>query len=202
MSFSQYGNTGNTYAPPPPTASYSGGGFDFRDEPPLLEELGINLPLITRKIWNILHPYKLNTDMMEDGDLSGPILVCLGFASCQLLAGKVHFGIVLGWATLASIFLYAIFNLLAGHAGSVDLYRCSSLMGYSLLPLLLFSAASLLIPSGGLILVALAVVAVLWSARTCSILLVSLIPQAQEQQTLIAYACLLVYTAFALLIIY
>jgi hypothetical protein len=48
-------------------------------------ELGINLPLITRKIWNILHPYKLNTDMMEDGDLSGPILVCLGFASCQLL---------------------------------------------------------------------------------------------------------------------
>jgi hypothetical protein len=37
MSFSQYGNTGNTYAPPPPTASYSGGGFDFRDEPPLLE---------------------------------------------------------------------------------------------------------------------------------------------------------------------
>ncbi|GAQ83994.1 hypothetical protein KFL_001720070 [Klebsormidium nitens] len=204
MSFGQYGNTGNVYAPAPigQSATYSGGGFDFRDEPPLLEELGINVPLITRKIWNVLHPYKLNTDMMEDGDLSGPILVCLGFASCQLLAGKVHFGVVLGWATLASIFLYAMFNLLAGPAGSVDLYRCSSVMGYSLLPMLLFSAASLLIPSGGLIPAALAVVAVLWSARTCSILLVSLLPQAREQQSLIAYACLLVYTAFALLILF
>lgn len=56
MSFGQYGNTGNAYAPAPigQSATYSGGGFDFRDEPPLLEGEGLQSPSRTKLIVNFL----------------------------------------------------------------------------------------------------------------------------------------------------
>lgn len=89
---------------------------------------------------------RINPDLHEDADLSGPILFYMLFGLCQLLGGKVHFGVILGWTTLASLFLYTIFNLLAGKNGSLDFYRCVSLVGYCLIPMVLLSAFSIFLP--------------------------------------------------------
>eukprot|EP00245_Coleochaete_scutata_P011873 TRINITY_DN4497_c0_g1_i1.p1 TRINITY_DN4497_c0_g1~~TRINITY_DN4497_c0_g1_i1.p1 ORF type:complete len:259 (+),score=31.21 TRINITY_DN4497_c0_g1_i1:92-868(+) len=187
---------------PPPRVGISGGLGTFEDEPPLLEELGINIPHITKKTLSILNPLRLNTDLHDDGDMSGPIIFCVIFGLCQLLHQKVHFGVILGWGFVASLFLYTVFNLLVGNSQcGVDLYRTCSLVGYSLIPMILFSCISFF-TFGPIVKVVLAVLSVLWCVRTSSGLLMALVPHAEEQRWLIAYACALVYTAFSLLVVF
>lgn len=110
-------------------------------------ELGINVGQITQKMLNILNPLRLDPSLHEDPDLSGPFLFCILFGLAQLLSGKVHFGVILGWTSVASVFLYLVFNLLAGRNGNLDLYRCVSILGYSLVPIVLFSVASIFLPN-------------------------------------------------------
>ncbi|XP_074587669.1 uncharacterized protein LOC141843516 [Curcuma longa] len=189
-----------------PVFAPSGGALSvsgsFDDELPLLEELGINTRQIWRKTLSILNPFRVNASLHEDADLSGPFLFVMAFGLFQLLAGKFHFGIILGWVTGAALFLYVVFNMLAGHNGNLDLYRCLSLIGYSMLPMVILSASSLFVPHGGVVIFSIAAVFVLWSTRICTTLLVELAACGNEHRSLIAYACWLVYMLFALLIIF
>lgn len=182
---------------PPPNVLRSNGFFE--DEPPLLEELGINTSHITRKTLSILNPIRLNADLYDDADLSGPFVFFMLFGLFQLLGGKVHFGVILGWLAVASIFLYFVFNMLAGRNGSLDLYRCLSIVGYCLLPMVIFSALSLFLPRSGPTIFAIACIAVIWCTRACTCLLA---PHAEEHRSLVAYTCVLLYTAFSLLVLF
>ncbi|KAM0841991.1 hypothetical protein ACQ4PT_058651 [Festuca glaucescens] len=170
-------------------------------EKPLLEELGINMRLVWQKMLSILHPLRsADPSIHADTDLTGPFLFVLSFGLFQLLAGKFHFGIALGSATVASLFLYFVFlKILAGRPGSPDLRRCASLVGYGMLPMVIFSAVSLFQPWGGWLIFGVAMGFVLWSTRVCATLLAS---RADEYRGLIAFACWLVYMLFALLIIF
>lgn len=150
----------------------SGSGTGFEDEPPLLEELGINTKQIWNKTISILNPFRVKPDLHEDADLSGPFLFLMAFGLFQLLAGKLHFGIILGWVTVASLFLYIVFNMLAGRNGNLDLYRCLSLIGYCMLPIVILSAISLFVPQGGAAIFVMMGVFVIWSTRVCTRLLV------------------------------
>jgi protein YIPF5/7 len=185
-----------------------GSGASFEDEPPLLEELGINTRQIWRKTISILHPLRsadpsLHADADADADLSGPFLFLLSFGLFQLLAGKFHFGIVLGWVTVASLFLYFVFAMLSGgRCGELDLYRCVSLVGYCMLPMVIFSAVSLFLPRGGGLMFGVGMCFVLWSTRVCSKLLAEVASSDDEHRGLIAYACWLVYMLFSLLVIF
>jgi len=200
---------GAVTAPPPSRLGSSGGyvggggGFGaFEDEAPLLEELGINISQILKRTRTVLNPFRINPDLHEDADLSGPIMFCMLFGLCQLLAGKVHFGVILGWMTLASLFLYMVFNLLAGKNGSLDLYRCVSLVGYCLIPMVLFSAVSIFLPSRGIFKYLLGGLTVVWCMRSFTSLLSVLVPHADEHRSLVAYPCGLIYTAFSLLVVF
>lgn len=186
---------------PPPNVLRTSNGF-FEDEPPLLEELGINTSHITRKTLSILNPIRLKADLHEDADLSGPFVFFMLFGLFQLLGGKVHFGVILGWLAVASIFLYFVFNMLSGRNGSLDLYRCLSIVGYCLLPMVIFSAFSLFLPRSGPTIFAMACLAVIWCTRACTSLLVILAPHAEEHRSLVAYSCGLLYTAFSLLVLF
>lgn len=174
----------------------------FEDESPLLEELGINTRQIWRKTVSILNPIRVNPNLHEDADLSGPFIFLMAFGLFQLLAGKFHFGIILGWVTVAALFVYVVFNMLAGRSGNLDLYRCLSLVGYCMLPMVIFSAISLFVPRGGVVIFAMGAVFVLWSTRVCTQLLVELASGGEEHRGLIAYACWLVYMLFSLLVIF
>ncbi|KAF6165969.1 hypothetical protein GIB67_012866 [Kingdonia uniflora] len=178
------------------------GGMGFEDEPPLLEELGINTPQIWRKTKSILNPFRVNPNLHEDADLSGPFLFIVAFGLFQLLAGKFHFGIILGWVIVAAMFLYVVFNMLAGRNGNLDLYRCVSILGYCMLPMVILSAMSLFLPQGGMLIFGLAGIYVIWSTRVCTRLLVELASCGDEHRGLIAYACFLIYMLFSLLVIF
>lgn len=59
---------------------------DTFDEPPLLEELGINVPVIFQRTILLLNPLKaVPKTLMEEGDLAGPLLYCLILGSCLFL---------------------------------------------------------------------------------------------------------------------
>ncbi|KAJ6840326.1 protein YIPF5-like protein [Iris pallida] len=198
---------GSTSGPGPISSSsinashHPSGGF-FDDEPPLLEELGINTGQIWSKTLSILNPFRPNPGLHADADLFGPFLLLMAFGLFQLLAGKLHFGIILGWLTVCSLFIYLVFNMLAGRSGNLDLYRCFSLVGYCMLPIVVLSALSLFVPRGGMLMFGMAAVFVLWSTRACTRLLVEIAAGGDEHRGLIAYACWLIYTLFSLLVVF
>ncbi|XP_059628429.1 uncharacterized protein LOC132271157 [Cornus florida] len=206
MSFDMSSAAASTSFSNPQFAGSSGSsvgiGGAFEDEPPLLEELGINTKQIWNKTVSIMNPFRVKVDLHEDADLSGPFLFLMAFGLFQLLAGKLHFGIILGWVTVASLFLYVVFNMLAGRNGNLDLYRCLSLIGYCLLPIVILSAVSLFLPQGGVAIFAMAGVFVIWSTWVCTRLLVELASCGDEHRGLIAYACFLIYMLFSLLVIF
>ncbi|GFS43014.1 integral membrane Yip1 family protein [Actinidia rufa] len=53
-------------------------GSSFEDEPPLLEELGINTRQIWSKTVSIINPFRVDPNLHEDADLSGPFSVLVG----------------------------------------------------------------------------------------------------------------------------
>ncbi|CAM8889100.1 hypothetical protein QQ045_027037 [Rhodiola kirilowii] len=187
----------NSFSGPP-----IGVSANFEDEPPLLEELGINTKQIWNKTVSILMPFRINSKLHEDADLSGPFLLIVAFGLFQLLAGKIHFGIILGWVTVSALFLYVVFNMLAGRQGNLDVYRCLSLIGYCMLPMVILSALALFLPQGGMVIFGMAAVFVIWSTRVCTRLLVELASCGEEHRGLIAYACFLIYVLFSYLVIF
>ncbi|KAI9124372.1 hypothetical protein K1719_004294 [Acacia pycnantha] len=173
----------------------------FFDEPPLLEELGINTRQIWSKTSSILYPVRINPNLHDDADLSGPFLLLMAFGLFQLLAGKIHFGIILGWLTVAALFLYFVFNMLAGRHGTLDLHSCVSLLGYCMLPMVILSVLSLFLPQASFAIFVIAAIFVTWSTRVCTKLLVE-VGRWDEHRGLVAYACFLIYSLFSLLIIF
>jgi hypothetical protein len=87
--------------------------YDFDNEPPLLEELGIRFDHIWTKTQAVVNPtQRLRDDILEDADLAGPLFFCLILGSCLLLAGKVHFGYIYGFSVFGCLGLHMIVNLL------------------------------------------------------------------------------------------
>jgi hypothetical protein len=66
-----------------------GGDFEdegFENEPPLLEELGINFQHIWIKTQSVLIPTKkINEHILDDADLAGPLVFGFIFGMCLLL---------------------------------------------------------------------------------------------------------------------
>ncbi|KAJ6403122.1 hypothetical protein OIU84_015110 [Salix udensis] len=179
-----------------------GGVANFDDEEPLLDELGIHPDQIWKKTKSILNPFRANPTFHKDSDLSGPIFLYLSFCLFQLLAGKIQFGVILGWIVVSSIFLYVVFNMLAGRHGNLDLHTCTSVIGYCLLPVVILSAISLFVPQNGALRSGIAGVFVIWATRACTNLMVAVADGGEEHRGLIAYACFLIYTLFSLLVVF
>lgn len=236
------GNTMNNSAFGPPGTSYS-----FDDEPPLLEELGIDVGQILRKSTAMLRPHGLPPETLLDGDLIGPVLFCLLLATAHLLAGKVIFGYVLGWSLISSFVTSAVLGMLvpvqaneyetnnnssdaaAGGVGGVgsmmsgggggskisgtgfrsnnnsnskvEFGMTASLLGYSMLPMVGGTVIASLLPRGTVSIVAV-FLCVIWSATTCSSLLIIVTPSLKSLYWLVLYPCMLFYSVYALLALY
>lgn len=143
-----------------------GSSANFDDEEPLLDELGIHPDQIWKKIRSILNPFRVNYFVHKDSDLSRPILLYMSFCLSQLLAGKIQFDVILGWIVVSSIFLYVVFNMLAGRSGNLDLHTCTSVVGYCMLLIVILSAPSLFLPHSGIARFSIAAVFVLWATRS------------------------------------
>ena len=176
----------------------TGPGGGFEDEPPLLEELGIDLSGIVRRSVAVLtgrasaavggaagvsSSSSSAGGNNDDGpDLGGPLLFAAALGATHLLASKLHFGVILGWTVVGSFASWVVAGNLAAAAAAdaaasantdpassssasspphasaggggplppfarVGLYETTCLVGYGMLPLVLASAAALLLPA-------------------------------------------------------
>ncbi|KAL7298589.1 protein YIPF7 [Trichogramma pretiosum] len=180
---------------------------DEEDEPPLLEELGIDPDRIIQKTLAVLNPFhrRGQTDdanyLLQDADLAGPLAFCLALASFLVLAGsKAHFGYVYGLAVTSCLLMY-ILQYLMSSSGNVTLASVASVLGYCILPVVGLAGIGIftsLKGPGGLIF---AVVAVLWATLSSSRLFCAMSGE-EKQRLLIAYPCLLLYGVFTLIVIF
>ncbi|KAL0124860.1 hypothetical protein PUN28_006607 [Cardiocondyla obscurior] len=171
------------------------GGFgDEEDEPPLLEELGIDPDRIVQKTLAVLNPFhrKGQIDdanyLLQDSDLAGPVAFCLVLAAFLLLAGsKAHFGYVYGLAMTSCILMYILLSLMST-SGNITLSSVASVLGYCLLPMVVLAGLGVFTTLRGLMGLVLAFMAVAWASLSASRLF-STMSGEEDQKLLIAYPC-------------
>ncbi|CAH1778165.1 unnamed protein product [Owenia fusiformis] len=191
--------TGSIMTPDTSSAPYTG-SESFEDEPPLMEELGINFEHIIQKTLTVLNPLKKpDSSIMNDTDLAGPLVFCLAFGGCLLLSGKIHFGYIYGIGVLGCLAMYGLLNMMSmtGTSGACIV----SVLGYCLLPMVLLSSISIVLSLKGAIGTVSTVSAVLWCSYSASKLFVSALAM-EQSQLLVAYPCALIYGIFALITIF
>lgn len=186
----------------PQASGASATAFDqgFEDEPPLLEELGINPYQIVEKTLSVLNPLR-HTDatILQDTDLAGPVVFCISFGFILLLSGKVQFGYIYGIGVIGCVGMYFLLNMMS--VGGVSLGVTISVLGYCLLPMVGLAGINLLLSLQDLLGTILTLLAVLWCSLSASKLFVTALNM-QHQQPLVAYPCALVYGVFALLAVF
>eukprot|EP00063_Salmo_salar_P091609 XP_014066444.1 PREDICTED: protein YIPF5 isoform X1 [Salmo salar] len=197
-------STGQAFQPSKPAGTYqntAGTDGSFEEEPPLLEELGINFEHIWQKTLTVLNPMMpADGSIMNETDLTGPILFCIALGATLLMAGKSHFGYVYGISAIGCMAMYTLLTLLSSLTVS---YGCvASVLGYCLLPMVALSAFavifSLQFPSRGIIGTILALLVIGWCSFSASKIFISTLAM-EGQQLLVAYPCALLYGVFALL---
>ncbi|KAL3880673.1 hypothetical protein ACJMK2_032895 [Sinanodonta woodiana] len=193
---------GGAILTPDPTAAYVShpASDSFDDEPPLMEELGINFDHIAQKTMAVLNPLKqADHTIMQDTDLAGPLVFCLAFGGSLMLAGKLQFGYIYGIGLVGCLAVYALLNLMSMTGVSAGI--TVSVLGYCLLPMVILSFSSIVLSLQGIIGIVLVCVAVVWCSLSASKLFVSAL-EMDHQQLLVAYPCALVYGVFALLTVF
>lgn len=194
------GISSNTMTPIP-------GMEDYDNEPPLLEELGINLDHIRTKSLAVLLPMKyaksnIDSTIMEDDDLAGPVAFVLLLGGELLLAAKMNFGYIYGLSLFGCFGMTLVLNLLSP-TDSISMWTVLSVLGYSLLPVNTLAGVNILyrIRHMGKFGVVLAALTIGWCAcsstrlfeRGCGL---------REQRFLVAYPIALFYSAFVMLTIF
>ncbi|KAJ1974923.1 hypothetical protein H4R35_003386 [Dimargaris xerosporica] len=179
-------------------AAFGSGGLP--GEAPLMEELGINFGHVRTKSWTVLNPMRaIPRDLMDDADMAGPLLFCLLFGTFLLFSGKAHFGYIYGVGLLGCLSVYLLLNLMS--ESGIDGYRTTSVLGYSLLPLVILSGISMLLKLSSTIGYILSSMAVLWCTFSASTLFVTTLSMS-NQRLLVAYPVGLFYTCFALMTVF
>ncbi|XP_072040992.1 protein YIPF5-like isoform X2 [Amphiura filiformis] len=202
----QYGSPGSPYTgqimtPDPVTGADTTGYTDsFDDEPPLLEELGINFEHIYQKTMTVLNPLR-ETDpaCIHDCDLAGPLVFALAFGGTLLLAGKVGFGYIYGIGGLGCICMWMLLNLMSMTGVSVSCIV--SVLGYCLLPMVFLNFFAAVMSLEGIFGTVISLLAIGWCSLSASKLFVTALAM-DAQQLLVAYPCALLYGVFALLSVF
>jgi hypothetical protein len=193
----QYGQIGGQNHSGDTFGSAKDGEDDFSNEPPLLEELGINPEHIVQKTLAVLNPFRATrVDVAGDADLAGPLVFCLAFGSLLLLSGKIHFNYIYGIGAMGCVANYGLLTLMA--TAPVSFTVVISVLGYCILPIVALSALSILISLTGPLGTIVTAVAVLWSSLSASKLFVTAY-EMEDQQLLVAYPCSMLYAVFALI---
>uniref|UniRef100_A0A8C6TEE2 Protein YIPF n=1 Tax=Neogobius melanostomus TaxID=47308 RepID=A0A8C6TEE2_9GOBI len=170
-----------------PSASQSMYNSSFDDEPPLLEELGINFDHIWQKT------------IMNETDMAGPMVFCLAFGATLLLSGKIQFGYVYGISAIGCLGVYCLLNLMS--MTGVSFGCVASVLGYCLLPMILLSSFGVIFSLQGMMGVILTAAIIGWCSFSASKIFISALAM-DGQQLLVAYPCALLYGVFALISIF
>lgn len=190
--------TDPSYYMPPPQQSNS----SFEDEPPLLEELGINVSAVVAKAKAVANPLShIDSTFADDADMTGPVCFCLLLGFLLLLQRKVQFGVIYGQATVGCISVYFLFNLMSQRG--IDLYRSTSILGYALLPMVLLSLLAIFLPikSIKVLGILLGGGCIFWSTTTATKIFVAVLAL-DNMFWLVWYPLALLYTSFAFITVF
>merc|ERR1712179_194658 len=185
-----------------PTSSYAPqtGASGFEDEPPLLEELGINPDHILQKTLTVLNPMRsTDASIAGDSDLAGPIVFAMAFGSFIMFSGKLYFNYIYGIGLMGCLAMYCLLNLMS--LSGVSFVCVVSVLGYCLLPLVGLSGISVLFSLSGLVGNVVAGMAICWCTVSASKLFVTAL-EMKQQQLLVASPCFLLYGVFALITVF
>ena len=173
------------------------------DEPPILEELGINFEHIKMKTKIVLWPKRAmitsTSPIVHDDDFAGPFLFCLLLGTLLLFKGKVHFGTIYAVFLIGWLGIYAVLNLMSQKG--IGLSCTASVIGYSLIPIVFLAALSVPFEMRGVAGAVCIPLAVLWCANAASLFFVAAL-DADDRRWLLAYPVALFYTCFALISIF
>ncbi|KRY15710.1 Protein YIPF5, partial [Trichinella patagoniensis] len=173
---------------------------NYLDEPPLLEELGINFHHIWQKTMSVLNPFKeAEPAVINDCDLAGPVVFALLFGSALLFHGKVQFGYIYGVGVVGCLGMFTLLNLMTPYG--ISLISTVSIVGYCLLPMVLLSTVAAIFSFKDTVGLAISAFAVLWCSASASKLFVTALVM-NNQWMLVAYPCFLLYGVFALLAVF
>lgn len=186
---------------PASTQSYGESGTDdFEDEPPLMEELGINPDHIIQKTLAVMNPFRTtDVSILQDADLAGPLVFCFAFGGFLLLSGKVHFSYIYGIGVMGCLAIYALLSLMS--TNDVALGTVISVLGYCLLPMVALSGVNVILSLQGMIGTILTGLSIVWCSLSSSKLFVTALSM-DHQLLLVAYPCALLYGVFALITIF
>ncbi|XP_041928431.1 protein YIPF5 isoform X1 [Alosa sapidissima] len=184
----------------PPGMDYTATGDGYEEEPPLLEELGINFEHIWQKTLTVLNPVMpADGSIMNETDLTGPVLFCIALGATLLMAGKSHFGYVYGISAVGCVGMYSLLNLMSDC--TVSCGCVASVLGYCLLPMVALSAFAIFHSLQGLLGMFLAVLVIGWCSHSAAKIFSTTLGLT-GQQLLVAYPCALLYGVFALLSVF
>lgn len=181
--------------------------LSFENEPPLMEELGINIPQIIQKTKAVVSPVgttsSIDSHLMDDDDLAGPLVYAMLLGGELLLSAKISFGYIYGFGLFGCFAMTLIINLMSPKAEGVSLWRVTSILGYCLLPVNFLAALNciLFLKYRGLLGLILAAVSVLW----CTVASTRLFERScdmRNQRYLIAYPIAMLYTSFVMITIF
>lgn len=180
---------------------------DYENEPPLLEELGVNFPHIYSKSTAVLFPFSkkaktLEHEVMDDDDLAGPLAFALGLGGELLLSGKMHFGYVYGFGISGWTAMTLLLNLLNPN-GAVNALKVVSILGYALLPVNFLAGVNVVLRIGkmGWFGVVLAMLTIGWCTAAATRLFERGCDM-RSQRFLVAYPAALLYSAFVMITIF
>jgi len=201
----------------------TGTGLTEENEPPLLEELGIDIPLIIKKTKQVVFPSHLfslkvcrrqspeteaaQTAPVDDAsdpmssDLAGPLVFCLVLGVLLLFTGKVHFGYIYGFGLTGCVLMYIILNLLSHSSQSVSFDRTMHIFGYCLPPVLLLSFVSIFADLRGPLGHAFSALMIFWSTVIATSYIERILDM-RQQRYLVAYPVALFYACFAMLAVF
>ena len=210
MSSKSTTTTSTTAIPSAPTSGNYSAPYnpaEFANEPPLMEELGINIDHIRTKSLAVLLPMKyakanIDTSIMEDADMAGPLVFALLLGGELLLAGKIHFGYIYGFGLFGCLSTCLVINLMSP-SDAISVWTVTSILGYSLLPVNALAALNVFIRirNMGDIGMCLAALVIAW----CTISSTRLFERGcglREQRFLVGYPNALLYSAFVMITIF
>lgn len=184
---------------PPPQQSY-GYDDDIENEPPLLEELGINVEHIVMRMKGIAFFKQIDGEVLRDADLMGPIVIILTLCMCLLLRGKLQFGYVYGFSGTGCLGIWMLVYVMS-QSGGIDVLTTASLLVYGLIPIILVAVVAIVLSLRGPAGMLLSGGCIFWATASSSRFFAKgfLRP---EQKWLVAYPIGVFYTCFVLLVVF
>jgi len=196
-----------TYTDPAPNqySATNDDDSDIENEPPLLEELEINFDHIWQKTKYVIWPFRqwssLDVDVLQDGDVTGPLVFLALFGACMLLMGRAYFGALYQFFFGFGIVLNTLFNLMTQSEAGIDVVKTLSILGYSILPVVCLATIGIFFNLQNLLGTISCCVAVVWSSWIAVSFIVA-VADMKDQWKLVMYPLMLFYTVFAIISVF